>query len=173
ISAPATIVANTNYTLTQTVRNGGGVSASNPSFTETTPPNTTFQSIIPPAGWTCITPAIGGTGTITCTAASLASGAAVSFPLVLHVNTGTANNTIITETATTSSSTTDPYSPNNTSSVSTRVVAAGSADFGVTNTALIDPIPSGGFASFSQVVTNNGVATQNATFTEPIPANTT
>jgi len=48
------------------------------TFTETVPANTTFVSLTQPAGWLCSTPAVGGTGTITCTAATFASGANTS-----------------------------------------------------------------------------------------------
>jgi uncharacterized repeat protein (TIGR01451 family) len=174
LTAPATVVANTNYVVTQTVRNLGGAPAANPSFTETTPPNTTFQGIGVPAGWSCIVPVIGGTGTITCTSATpLASGASPAFPLTLHVNAGTANNTLITETGTVSSTTPDPNSTNNTSSATTRVVGAGTADFGTTITAAQAQVDSGNFVSFNEVVTNNGVVAANATYTQNTPANTT
>jgi uncharacterized repeat protein (TIGR01451 family) len=174
LSAPAAVVANVNYNVTQTVSNLGGSSAANPSFTENTPPNTTFQGITPPAGWSCITPPIGGTGAITCTSGTpLGSGASVNIPLTLRVNAGTANGTVVTETGTVSTSSTDSNPSNNTSSASTTVVAAGSADFGTTITALNDPVPSGGFVSFNEVVTNNGVTAANATYTQNVPANTT
>ena len=174
LTAPVTVVANTNYNVTQVVRNLGGASAANPTFSENTPPNTTFQGITPPPGWTCITPALGGTGAITCSSPTpLGSGASLSFPLTLHVNAGTANGTTITETGTTSTSTTDPNAGNNSSSATTTVVAAGSADFGTTITALNTSVGSGEFVSFSEVVTNNGVTAANATYTQNVPANTT
>src|SRR5205085_4968012 len=89
ITAPATVVTGTNYNYTQTVTNGGFGTAANPSFTESTPPGTTFQAITPPFGWTCITPAVNGTGTITCTSATpMANGASVSFPLTLKATAG-------------------------------------------------------------------------------------
>ena len=173
-TAPSTVVANTNYNVTQTLRNNGGDAAANPTFTENTPPNTTFQGITPPAGWTCITPAIGGTGAISCSSATpLASGASVSFPLTLHVNTGTASGTAITVTDNGGSTTPDPYTPNNTASATTTVVAAGSADWAATVTALNDPSAPSGFVSFSEVVRNNGVTATNASFTQNVPANTT
>jgi len=174
LSAPATVVANVNYNVTQTVTNLGGSSAANPTFTESTPPNTTFQGITPPGGWTCITPAIGGTGAISCSSATpLGSGASVAFPLVLRVNVGTPNGTVVTETGTAATSTTDSNPANNSSSASTTVVAAGSADFGTTITALNEQVGSGEFVSFNEVVTNNGVTAANATYTQNVPANTT
>jgi uncharacterized repeat protein (TIGR01451 family) len=174
VSVPATSVVNANYSVTQTVRNGGSGSAANPTFTETTPPNTTFQGITPPAGWTCITPAIGGTGSISCSSTTaIASGGSLSFPLTLKVNAGTASGTQITVTATSGTTSNDPYLPNNTASATTTVVTAGSADWAATVTALNDPSASGGFVAFSEVVTNNGPATTTASFTQNVPANTT
>src|SRR5207253_3024186 len=77
--------AGSNINYTQIISNLGTSTASTPTYTMTTPPNTTFQSITPPAGWTCITPAVGGTGTISCSGATLAAGASVSLPLTLRV----------------------------------------------------------------------------------------
>ena len=66
--APNPVATGSNITFTQTVKNSSGVSATGASLTQTTPPNTTFVSMTPPAGWTCGTkPAVGGTGTVTCT----------------------------------------------------------------------------------------------------------
>ena len=73
------------------------------TFTQTTPPNTNFQSMTPPAGWTCGTSAtVGGTGTITCTlAGTLAVNGTANFSLVLQVNAAaTPSGTNITDTAT-------------------------------------------------------------------------
>jgi uncharacterized repeat protein (TIGR01451 family) len=174
VSVPATSVVNANFVATQTVKNGGAGSAANPTFTENTPPNTTFQGITPPAGWTCIIPAIGGTGSISCSSPNpIPSGTSLSFPLTLHVNTGTASGTPITVTATSGTTSNDPYLPNNTASATTTVVTAGSADWAATVTALNDPSASGGFVSFNEVVTNNGPATTTASFTQNTPVNTT
>ena len=64
-----------------------------------------------------------------------AQSTAATFSLVTKVNTGTANGTVITDTATVSSSVSDPNSANNTSSASTVVGAAAGADLIVTNAA--------------------------------------
>src|SRR5262249_27696709 len=67
-AAPTSLPAGNNVTYTQTVSNKGPAAATGVTFTQTTPPNTNFQSITPPAGWICGTvPPVGGTGTITCT----------------------------------------------------------------------------------------------------------
>jgi hypothetical protein len=52
----------------------------------TTPPNSTFQAITPPAGATCTTPAVGAAGTIVCT---VAAGASSSFSITVNINPGT------------------------------------------------------------------------------------
>jgi len=46
---------------------GGFCAETNVVIKFTTPPGTTFQSLTPPAGATCTTPAVGTAGTITCT----------------------------------------------------------------------------------------------------------
>ena len=51
-----------------------------------------------PAGWTCTTPTLGTTGTISCSLNSgqtLAVGAVVKFPLVVKVPSGTASGTTL------------------------------------------------------------------------------
>jgi uncharacterized repeat protein (TIGR01451 family) len=173
ITAPVHVVANTNYAYTQTVTNSGGAAAANASFTETIPTNTTFQSIVVPAGWTCVTPAVGATGTVTCTNPSLASGASASFPLTVKPNVGVAAGTVITETATVSTTTTDSNTTNNTSTATSTVVATNTADLGTTITALTSQVGSGDFVSFSENVVNNGVVAAGASFTQTVPANTT
>ena len=62
--------------------------AIHPVFEMTTPPQTTFVSVTPPAGWTCQTPPPGGTGQISCTGPSffLFLGAFVALPVRLKVD---------------------------------------------------------------------------------------
>ncbi len=88
-ATPTSVAAGSTVTYTQSVTNNGPLAAASPSFTQTTPPNTTFQSISAPAGWTCTTPAIGASGTITCTATTLALNAPANFSLVLQVSAST------------------------------------------------------------------------------------
>jgi uncharacterized repeat protein (TIGR01451 family) len=164
--------ANINYT--QTISNLGSFTANTPTYTFTTPPNTTFQGITPPAGWSCITPAVGGTGTINCSGSTLASGASVSMPLTLKVNPGTAVGTTITATPSVASSSRDPYLPNNTASVSATVVAAGSGDVGVTIANSPNPVSPAQNYNYTVVATNNGpAAAANVSVSIPLPAGTT
>ena len=58
----------------------------------TTPPNTTFQSITPPAGATCTMLPVGGTGTITCTFTNPVAptvGPLPTFSVTVQINPGT------------------------------------------------------------------------------------
>jgi uncharacterized repeat protein (TIGR01451 family) len=166
--------AGSNINYTQTISNLGSFTAQTPSYTFTTPPNTTFQSITPPAGWTCITPAVNGTGTINCSGTTLASGASVSMPLTLKVNAGTSVGTAITATPTVSSTSRDPYTPNNTASVTATVVAAGSGDVGVTISNSPDPVSPGQNYSYTVVATNGGpAAAANVSVSIPLPPGTT
>ena len=56
----------------------------------TTPPNTTFQSFVPPAGATCTAPVVGTAGTIICTFSSpMPVGFSGSFPVTVAIASGT------------------------------------------------------------------------------------
>jgi uncharacterized repeat protein (TIGR01451 family) len=161
-----------NYT--QTITNNGSFTAANPSYTFTTPPNTTFQGITPPAGWTCITPAVGGTGVINCTGpATMASGVSVSMPLSLRVNPGATAGTTITATPSVSSTTQDPYMANNTASVTSTVVAAGSGDVAISISNSPNPVYPGEDYDYTVVARNNGPnAAANISVSIPLPTGT-
>ncbi len=174
-----TIAQNTNYPVaggnivyTQVITNNGSENATSPSYTITTPPNTTFQGITPPAGWSCPTqPAIGGTGTISCSGPTMASGASVSMPLTLKVNAGTAGGTSITASPSVATTAPDSYLPNNATSITSTVVNGG--DVGITLTDSTDPVQPGQNYSYTAVATNNGpAAAANIIVTIPLPAGT-
>jgi len=164
--------ANINYT--QTISNVGTSTAQVPSYSFTTPPNTTFQSLTPPAGWTCITPAVGGTGSVNCSSSTLAAGASVNMPMTLKVNAAAPVGATITATATVSNSTpTDPYLPNNTSSVVATVVAAASADVAVTISNSPNPVAPAQNYTYTVGARNNGPsAAANVSVSIPLPAGT-
>jgi uncharacterized repeat protein (TIGR01451 family) len=172
VATPVPVLAGANITYTQVVTNGGPSTASAARLTESTPPNTTFQSMSTVVGWLCITPAVGGTGLITCTDASFAPGTA-SFTLVVKVNAGTAAGTAINDTVTVSSSTTDPNSANNTAVAADVVATATESDLITTNSAAPTSVAAGSNVTYTQSVTNNGPAAATApTFTQTTPPNT-
>ncbi len=173
-ASPDPVSAGSNITYTQVITDNGPSAADNATLVESLPANTTFVSFSSPAGWTCMTPAVGGTGNVVCTALNVAASTAANFSLVVKVNAGTANGTVISDTATASSSVTDPVSSNNSATASTAVGTTAGAELTVTNTASPNPVVVGNNLTFTQVVTNTGsAAATSATFNEVTPANTT
>ena len=173
VGSPVPVLAGNNITYTQVVTNGGPSTATTVSMTETTPPNTNFQSMTSPAGWSCVTPAVGATGTITCTDPSFAPGTG-SFTLKLQVNAGTASGTAINDTASVTSAVTDPNSANNSATAADVVATATQADLITTNSASPTSVAAGSNVTYTQSVTNNGpaVTTAGMTFTQTTPPNT-
>jgi uncharacterized repeat protein (TIGR01451 family) len=117
--SPDPVAIGNDITYTVTVTNGGPNAASSVTLTDTVPTNTTFRSITAPTGWSCTNPAVGATGTITCTNSSLSSGATAVFTLVVRVGAAVTDGTTISNTASVSSSTADPNSANNTATTTT------------------------------------------------------
>ncbi|MGP0020696.1 MAG: C25 family cysteine peptidase [Candidatus Sulfotelmatobacter sp.] len=166
--APGTVIAGNSITYTETVTNLGPAAATAASFTEATPANTTYQSVLAPAGWTCTTPAVGGTGTVTCTDPSFAVGDTANIVVVLNVPSSV---TVATITAPSSVTATNAVSTA-TASVTTNVSTV--CDLTVTNTGSPSPVTAGAKITYVQTVYNHGPSNcTNATFTELNPANTT
>ena len=171
-ASPVPVLAGSNITYTQVVTNAGPSAATGASFTETTPANTNFQSITPPAGWSCITPAKGASGIILCTDPSFAAGTA-TFTIALQVNAATAAGTAINDTVTVNSSTTDPNSANNTATAADVVATAAQSDLITTNSAAPTSVAAGSNVTYTQSVTNNGpLAAASPSFTQSTPPNT-
>ena len=110
VASPDPVTAGSNLTFTQVLTNNGPSAADNVTIVQAVPANTTFSSITAPSGWSCTTPPVGGTGNVVCTALTMSGGTA-GFSMVVKVNTGLANGTVITDTATASSSVADPFPP--------------------------------------------------------------
>ena len=173
-ATPNPVLAGSNITYTQVVTNNGPAAAVSVSFTETLPANTTFVSMATPVGWICANPPVGGTGTITCTIASLLPGGTATFNPVLKVTAGTASGTVISDTANVSSTTNDPNPTSNSATANVVVASAGQADLAVTASASPNPVLAGNNITFTQTVTNNGpAAAATDTFKETIPTTAT
>ena len=95
-----TVVAGTNLTYSLTVANAGPSEAQSFSLVDAVPTGTMFVSLTAPAGYTCTTPAVGGTGTATCTRPILPVGLGGAFTLVVNVGSGVAAGSTITNKAT-------------------------------------------------------------------------
>ncbi|HEX3540315.1 MAG TPA: DUF11 domain-containing protein [Acidimicrobiales bacterium] len=166
---PITAGTDESYTITST--NNGPSDALSVTMSDTLPTNTTFVSLTPAIGWTCTTPAVGGTGTVSCTIATLANGASGVFTMIVHVSPSTPGGSTITNSATTTSSTLDLNPLNNTGSKPVAVVT--SADLATTKTGPANVVP-GTDATYTVTMTNNGPSDAAVpVLTDPIPAGTT
>jgi len=173
-ASPDPVAAGGSIIYTQIVTNNGPSAADNAALVEAVPANTTFLSIAAPAGWTCVTPAVGATGNVVCTNPSMVGSTAATFTMLVKVNSGVANGTVITNTAAVSSSVSDPNSVNNTASASTIVGTTAQAEMTVTNSASPNPVVAGTDITYTQNATNVGTATAtNPTITDTTPPNTT
>lgn len=178
---PDPVIAGDNITYTQVVANISPTSATNPSFTQNTPPNTTFVSMTPPAGWSCTTPAVGGTGAITCTATGntiAANTVSGDFTLVLATASTLANGATVTDTASISMTEVDPSPSNNSRSAQTAVIRRVENEIDKDSTATAEPYgdgylyspPSPTPVNYTISVTNNGPSlSTNTTVTDTLP----
>jgi uncharacterized repeat protein (TIGR01451 family) len=155
-AAPDPVNAGSTITYTLTAVNNGPIDAQDLAIQDNTPAATTFLSATPSAGGSCTTPAVGGTGLVTCSwAGATAAGApsARTVILVVTVASGTANGTIISNTASASSVTSDPVPANNSAAASVTVAVAG--DMAITQTGPASVVP-GASLVYTVTVTNNG-----------------
>ncbi|MEI6577662.1 MAG: HYR domain-containing protein, partial [Bacteroidota bacterium] len=140
-----TVIIGENVTYTITVTNNGPSDAQAVVANDVLPAGLTFVSATPSTGswsapyWTIGTLANTGTATMT---------------LVAKVNNNVPHGTSIINTATVSSTTTDPTPDNNTSSFGFAAIA--SADLSITKTATPDPVIAGQNVTYTITVTNNG-----------------
>jgi uncharacterized repeat protein (TIGR01451 family) len=121
-TGPSSVAKGANATYTITVTNLGPSIAASVKLTDAVPGGTTFVSEVQPAGpaFTCTNPLAGGTGTTICTLSLLNPGASAVFTLTYKVPS-TTTLTSVTNTASVSSSTPDPNTANNSSTVITPV----------------------------------------------------
>lgn len=166
--------AGANITFTQTVINNGPSPADSVVYTTSTPAGTTFQSISVPAGWTCITPAMNGTGNITCTRPTLTqANGSQPFSLVVQTSIGMPDGYLVSNTNGVSSLTADSNITNNTASATNPVSLASSADMSVTLTNnATTTTTAGSNVTFTSVAKNvGGTTATNPTWSMAIPAN--
>jgi uncharacterized repeat protein (TIGR01451 family) len=136
-----TVSAGSNGDFDIFVFNNGPDEAQTVELTDDLPTNTTFVALVQSSGpmFTCNTPTVGSSGTITCTIASLERGESAAFNLAYKVDAGTAANTQIVNTADVSSSTADENTSNN-SSTSAATVTTGGGGGGTCTVACPDDI---------------------------------
>jgi len=182
INAPSSATAGQNFSYDVTVTSACPDVPLNTTLTTATPTNTTFQSITTPGGWSCATPAVNGTGAITCTNASFAprpgnqnspnrTQAVVTFTIVLRVNPGAPIGSVITNNINVTG--TAPGVPTVTATASSNTtVANGQADVVLTKSGEVTVV-SGTTMNYTFNLTNIGpVAADNITFSDPLPSGT-
>ncbi len=172
--APDPVAAGSRITYTQVVTNNGPSTADNATYVAAIPANTTYYSIVSPAGWNCVGPAGGGTGNVVCNNVGMPGSTTATFLLTVTVNAGTANGTVIADTVSVGSSVSDPNTLNNTATANTVVGTTAAGELTVSNVASPNPVQAGNDITYTQVVTNTGTAAATgATFTEATPTHTT
>ncbi|HMF04739.1 MAG TPA: DUF11 domain-containing protein, partial [Acidimicrobiia bacterium] len=165
------VPAGANLTYTLTVTNNGPAIAQNVTLSDPLPAGTTFVSLSPASGWTCTTPSVGATGTVSCAVPSLGNGASAVFTIVVTVGAGLPDGTVISNTASAQSTTGDANPANNSATQTTTVGAT--ADVSVTKSAPAT-VPSESDLSYTITATNAGPSpSQGVTLTDTVPAGTT
>src|SRR5262249_22631853 len=126
---PASLHSGTMATFPIAVEDLGPDPATDVSLTTAVPAGTTFVSFVAPGVWTVHAPAVGGTGKITATAPNLYIGITgfTQLSLTVRIDLTVPGGTVITDSATVSSATTDPRPTNNTSANHFVVIAASAA----------------------------------------------
>jgi uncharacterized repeat protein (TIGR01451 family) len=166
--APDPVNSGATITYTQTITNNGPDAAANAKITESIGSGVTFQSIAAPGGWSCTTPAIGGTGIINCSIASLANAGTASFTVIVNV---TAVSGSVTNTVSGSSDASDPVPANNNVTATTVVTPPPSADLGITKSTPTTNAAPGAAVAYTIVVTNHGPDTATSvTMTDTLPS---
>jgi uncharacterized repeat protein (TIGR01451 family) len=120
-SQPNPIVGS-NESFTITVTNNGPDTAQSVAVNDHWTNFSTFVavSVTAPSGARCTAPPVGSRGTVTCTTASLARSASITLVLTLRVEGFT--NQLLQDTATATSTTSDPNSANNTATIALRII---------------------------------------------------
>jgi uncharacterized repeat protein (TIGR01451 family) len=118
-ASPNPVKRKNNLTYAITAANAGPSAAAGPVVTDVLPSNVQFESLAAPSGSSCVTPAIGATGTVKCNIGSLSSGATAQLTIVVLVVAPRAMT--IADTVKVTSSATDPDLTDNQATVSTVV----------------------------------------------------
>jgi uncharacterized repeat protein (TIGR01451 family) len=166
--SPDPVFSGANITYTQSVTNNGPNTATSVTVSQTLPASVGFVSFSAPAGFSCTTPAVGASGTINCTAASMANAATANFTLVVKV---LALSGSVIDTLVSSSSASDPNNVNSSAQAITTINAPTTADLSIAKSTGTTAIAPGGSISYTIVLANNGPHNAtNVSMTDSLPA---
>ena len=153
-------------TYTLTLRNNGPSAAAAVNVSDPLPAGLTLVSASSTKG-TCA-----GTATVSCDLGTVDAGAANDVTITIVAATDQTAVPSVTNTATASSSTTDPVSSNNQASASTTVNPV--ADLQLTATDAPDPVAAGANVTYTLTLRNNGPSAAAAVnVSDPLPAGLT
>lgn len=120
-ASPDPVPSGSDLTYTIALTNNGPDPGLSVTLADALPEQTTFRSLAAPEDWSCTTPAVGDPGAVNCSTPSLASQVTQTFTIVVNVNRDVADRTVLSNTATVSTSTFDPDPSNNMASVAVTV----------------------------------------------------
>lgn len=156
VDTPDPVAAGGNFAWTVTIGNGGTIAAETVQLSDPLPAGTTFVSVSTPAGWSCSTPAVGTTGAVSCSIASLQVGS-TAFTIVATVGGAMPPGTVLSNTATVTSVTPDPDSADTSATATTTVISP--ALLSATKVASGNPAP-GGNVTYTIALANAGPGLQ-------------
>ncbi len=180
-ASPAVVTAGSDITYTIVAANVGSELATNVLISDFVPANTTFVTAFLNGGGTaggCAPPQVTQQGDVECNLTSLSAQTNRSFTIVVRANPDAVGQTI-TNTATITSSPTDPNTTNNSSTVQTPVseVPPTDADVSVSKALPVGELAFVGpneIATYVITVRNDGpLAAVNFTLSDTIPSGTT
>jgi uncharacterized repeat protein (TIGR01451 family) len=152
--SPSPVIAGANATFVIKPRNGGPALANNVTVTDALPAGWTFVSASG-SGWSCSHAA----GTVTCSRATYAVGATNDITLVAKAPTNASiapTGTPFTNTATISTTDTDPNLANNSFTTPSFNVLPDGADLRIAKTKSPNPVAQGSLVTSTITITNNG-----------------
>ncbi len=167
-AAPTSSVAGQDLVYTVTLTNNGPSNAASATMTDALPAQVLFLSLTAPAGWSCSTPAVNSTGTINCSIAVITLGPA-QFTIQTHVPPNTPLGTQITNSASVSSTTPDPTTPNSATVSGSVTTQSDLALVSIADTP--DPVVAGTSLTYTVTLTNNGPSdATGASLSVPLPS---
>jgi uncharacterized repeat protein (TIGR01451 family) len=173
-SGPATAVAGgPTYDYVITLSNAGPDAATDASFNDNLPAGVNFVSLVQNTGpaAACNAPVPNTNGNVACTISLLPNGDSAQFTVTVQAAPTVPNGTVVTNTATASTSSADTNPSNDSSTVATTISAQADLSIVKSGPATAN---AGNDITYTVTVTNNGPSTANSvSWSDTLPAGTT